>query len=107
MSESKTYNKLVRDNIPDIIRSNGDSCEVEILDDKEFLKQLDIKLNEEVAEYQESKSAEEIADIIEVLMSIAEARGYTWQEIIKIQLTKRVDRGGFKKKLFLKTTTEL
>ena len=62
MSESKTYNKLVRDNIPDIIRSNGDSCEVEILDDKEFLKQLDIKLNEEVSEYQESKSAEEIAE---------------------------------------------
>ena len=107
MSEIKTYNKLVRDNIPDIIRSGGDSCEITVLNDVEFVKHLDMKLNEEVAEYQESKSAEEIADILEVLMAIAEARGYTWQEIMKIQLLKRSERGGFKKKFLLKSVTEV
>ena len=106
MSNIKTYNKLVRDNIPEIITSNGHHCEVEILDDKTYMKELDKKLNEEIAEYQESKSAEEIADVLEVLMAIAHARGYSWQDILRIQLNKRSKRGGFNNKIFLKTADD-
>lgn len=106
MSTVKTYNKLVRDKIPEIIESKGKYCETTILDDETYLKELDIKLNEEVHEYQESKSAEEIADILEVLMAIANTRGYSWQDILRIQLNKRVERGGFNKKIFLKSAEE-
>lgn len=106
MSEIKTYNKLVRDKIPEIIESKGQHCETEILDDETYWKELNIKLNEEVKEYQESRSAEEIADILEVLMAIANARGYSWQDILRIQLNKRTKRGGFDNKIFLKTTME-
>ena len=106
MSEIKTYNKLVRDKIPEIIESKGKHCETEILNDETYLKELDIKLHEEVKEYQESKSAEEIADILEVLMAIAHMRGYLWQDILHLQLSKRYERGGFHNKVFLKTTTE-
>jgi predicted house-cleaning noncanonical NTP pyrophosphatase (MazG superfamily) len=67
---------------------------------------LETKLNEEVGEYQESKDAEEIADILEVLMAIAKARGYSWQEILRIQLNKRAERGGFNDKIFLISTEE-
>lgn len=47
----KIYNKLVRDRTSEIIRSNGDECSIEILDDEEYIKMLDKMLDEEVAEY--------------------------------------------------------
>lgn len=47
----KIYNKLVRDRTPEIIRSNGDECLIEILDDEEYIKMLDKMLDEEVVEY--------------------------------------------------------
>lgn len=106
MPKIKTYNKLVRDRIPEIIESKGQRCEIEILDDEIYLRCLENKLNEEVAEYQESKSAEEIADILEVLMFIAKARGYSWEDIVSIQLNKATERGGFNRKIFLRTTEE-
>lgn len=100
----KTHNKLVRDKIPEIIQAKGESCTTMILNDKHYLMCLDSKLNEEVNEYQESKSIEEIADILEVLMAIAKARGYSWNDVLKTQLMKRTERGGFDHRVFLKTT---
>ena len=53
---TKTYNKLVRDRIPEIIASDGKTCTVEVLSDSRCLQMLDAKLTEELEEYQESKS---------------------------------------------------
>ena len=61
------YNKLVRDRIPEIIESNGQQCACETLEGKRYLEMLDAKLNEELAEYQQSKSLEELADLLEVI----------------------------------------
>lgn len=69
--------KLVRDKIPQIIREAGKVPITRLLDNEEYLKELDIKLNEEVQEYQEDKSIEEMADILEVLFAICEARGHS------------------------------
>ena len=68
--------KLVRDKIPQIIQANGLTPIIEVLSDEDYLIELDKKLNEEVAEYQESKSIEELADILEVILAICTARGY-------------------------------
>ena len=68
--------KLVRDRIPKIIINDGKKPIVKTLIDEEYLKELDKKLNEEVAEYQSDKSIEEMADVLEVLYAICEARGY-------------------------------
>ena len=59
----KQYNKLVRDRIPEIIKADGKTCVCETLSDEHYLYLLDQKLNEELAEYQESKSLEELADL--------------------------------------------
>ena len=63
------YHKLVRDFIPEIIEADGKTCVCETLSDKDYLCLLDQKLNEELAQYQERKSLEEIADLLEVIQA--------------------------------------
>ena len=62
--------KLVRDKIPEIIKNDGKTPIIEILSNEDYLKELDKKLIEEVAEYQADKSVEEMADVLEVLFAI-------------------------------------
>ena len=67
---TKTYHKLVRDRIPEIIEADGKICICETLSDADYIDLLDQKLNEELAEYQESKSLEELADLLEVMQAV-------------------------------------
>lgn len=92
--------KLVRDRIPEIIRNDGKKPIIEILSNEDYLRELDKKLNEEVAEYQADKSIEEMADILEVLFAVCEARGYSVEELLKVKESKRENRGGFKGKIY-------
>jgi len=100
------YNKLVRDRIPEIIEASGKNCVCETLSDDQYLEMLDTKLNEELAEYQESKSMEELADLLEVIRAVALARGGSIEEIEAIRVAKAEKRGGFEKKLLLKEVHE-
>ena len=95
------YNKLVRDRIPDIIEASGKQCVHTTLSDDEYLKMLDEKLNEELQEYQESKSMEELADLLEVMMAVAAARGSSFEEIEQIRIEKAEKRGAFARKILL------
>ena len=95
------YNKLVRDRIPEIIEMSGKRCVCSILPDEEYLARLDEKLNEELAEYQESKAMEELADLLEVIRAIAVARGSSIEEVEAIRQDKAEKRGGFEKKILL------
>ena len=98
--------KLVRDRIPEIIKNAGKEPITEILSQEEYLKELDTKLNEEVAEYQADKSIEEMADVLEVLFAICEARGHSVEELLQVKEDKREKRGGFKDKVYLVETIE-
>ena len=100
------YNKLVRDKIPEIIEKDGKTCTCSILSDEEYLKKLDEKLGEELAEYQESKSMEELADLLEVMRAVAVARGSSIEEVEKIRQEKARKRGGFEKKILLEKVVE-
>lgn len=99
------HNKLVRDRIPEIIEASDRKCEWEVLSDEEYLARLDEKLQEELAEYLEDKSLEELADLLEVLMAVAEARG-SMAEVEAIRAAKKAKRGGFEKKILLKSTDD-
>lgn len=98
----KTYNKLVRDKIPEIIATDNKTCVTEILSNGNFLRMLDEKLNEECSEYQESKSIEELADILEVIYAIVIARGSSAEDLEIIRKAKAESRGRFEKKILLK-----
>lgn len=92
--------KLVRDKIPQIITAAGKKPITRILEQEEYLEELDRKLNEEVAEYQTDKSIEEMADVLEVLLAICEARGHSVEELMAVREEKREKRGGFEQKIF-------
>ena len=101
-----TYNKLVRDRIPEIIEASGKSCVVETLDDSDYLRAIDAKLDEELAEYHREQNLEELADLMEVIRVAAVARGYTVEELERVRAEKAAKRGGFEKKLFLREVIE-
>ena len=103
---TKTYNKLVRDSIPAIIQAKGATCETEILSDADYLRLLDAKLDEELAEYHQDQNLEELADLMEVIYACAKARGYTVAELDSVRAEKAAKRGGFDRKILLKTVTE-
>lgn len=92
--------KLVRDKIPQIIAAAGKKPITRILEQEEYLEELDRKLSEEVAEYQSDKSLEEMADVLEVLLAICEARGHSVEELMAVREEKRESRGGFEQKIF-------
>ena len=102
----KTYNKLVRDRIPEIIEASGKSCVTEILPDEAHLRMLDTKLDEELAEYHADQNIEELADLMEVIRACAVARGYTIEQLEQVRAEKAAKRGGFEKKILLKEVTE-
>ena len=66
----KVFNKLVRDKIPEIIENNNEFCKTRILNDDEYLVELNKKIKEELNEYLESGEIEELADLEEVLRAI-------------------------------------
>ena len=97
----KKHHKLVRDRIPEIIEADGKTCVTEILSEEDYLRMLDEKLDEELAEYQESKSLEELADLLEVMQAVVKARGWTPEQLEQVRAEKAAKRGGFEKKLLL------
>ena len=88
------YNKLVRDCIPKIIEEMGKACTIEVLSPEDFLRLLDAKLDEE------------LADLLEVIRAAAIARGYTLEELEQVRAEKAAKRGGFEKRILLKEVYE-
>lgn len=102
----KTYNKLVRDRIPEIIGASGKECQWETLEEEAYLRLLDEKLREELEEYLADHALEEIADLLEVIRAVVVARGHTMDEVEQIRRDKAEKRGGFEKRIVLKTVNE-
>ena len=95
------YNKLVRDKIPEIIRRCGDTPNVELLDDEKYFNALNRKLQEEVAEYLDGYSIDELADILEVIYALVKFKGLTPNDFEHIRLEKYNERGGFNDRISL------
>ena len=100
------YHKLVRDRIPEIIEASGKTCVTEILSDEDYLRMVDAKLDEELAEYHKDQDIEELADLMEVIYAAAIARGYTLEELERVRVEKAEKRGGFYKRILLKEVIE-
>lgn len=98
----KTYNKLVRDWIPDIIKEGGMVPVISIIfSDNEYINMLDKKLDEELAEYHRDQTIEELADLLEVVYAAAAARGYTPADLDTVREAKAEKCGRFNKRILL------
>lgn len=98
------HKKLIRDKIPQVIEASGDKYEVRVMKKREFERELKKKLVEEAKELIEVKRKDllnEIADVLELLKSIAEHYKIDFKLVEEKQVKKRKERGGFKKRLFL------
>ena len=100
----KVFNKLVRDNIPDIIEKNNEVAVTRILEGKEYLKELYKKLHEECNEVEMAKNKEELADVYEVLLAVMLYNDIKLEEVEASALIKRNKRGGFSKRIYLEKT---
>ena len=101
-----TYNKLVRDRIPEIIEKSGKKAVVEKLDDEDYKKFLNEKLSEELQEYLETDSADELADLVEVVYSILKYKGIEITDFHGLRKKKAEERGAFENRLLLKEVSE-
>ena len=99
--DTKKYNKVIRDKIPEIIADSGKKYNLKQLDEVSFLAEIEKKLIEEVNEYSESKDVEELADLLEVIYRISELRGVNSDELDEIRKDKAEKRGKFASNLFL------
>lgn len=95
------YNKLIRDKIPEIIKKNGGVPVFHIADEKEYWEKLKEKLVEEFEEFKKDESAEELADILEVLDAIVDYKGFKKEEFDRIKNKKAEERGKFQKRIIL------
>lgn len=95
------FHKLVRDKIPQLISSKGETPIVRVLEDAAYTRCLEEKLDEEVEEYHREKNLEELADVLEVAVSLAENLGYTYEDLMTAYQKKHESRGGFQDRIFL------
>ena len=100
-----TYNKLVRDRIPEIIRANGNIFNTRILEEAEYKEELQLKLKEELQEYleamEDSHAVEELADMLELIYSLVEVHHSSFEELEEVRREKREVRGGFDERIYL------
>jgi len=97
----KTYNKLVRDKIPQEIETVGKKCSYSILEEEGYQKELDKKLLEEANEFIADHSAEEMADLMEVIEAIQKTHHLEKEKVETIRLEKKTKKGGFEEKIYL------
>ena len=103
------YNKLVRDKIPNKIKSNGETPIIRILTEEEYKKELEKKLYEEYQEVLEATNnerIEELADMLEVIRALAKLENKTLEDIILVANKKNEKRGTFEERIFLEKVIE-
>ena len=101
----KKYNKLVRDNIPRIIKNDGLESKTRILNEEEYEVELRKKLVEEATELSEATNIEEkiyeLADIYEIIEYILMTNKIDKRQVDIMRIKKNMKKGSFEEKIFL------
>lgn len=93
--------KLVRDNIPDIIKESGRTPIYRKFDHMEYREYLNKKLYEEIEEYLIENQIEELCDVVEVIYALIEELNVSKEEFERIRLEKATSNGIFEKRILL------
>lgn len=98
-----SYQKLVRDKIPEIIEASGKKPITRRLEPAEYLEALITKLGEEYEEFKADQNVEELADLQEVILALADALDISHGDLAKAYSKKNLERGAFKKRIYLES----
>ena len=94
--------KLVRDNIPEIIESDGKWCLTRsVLHPEEHIDFLIQKMDEEVEEFVENPTYEEAADMLEVVFALCKLYNLDFEDALVARKDKAKKRGGFNNGIIL------
>lgn len=91
------YNKLVRDNFPDMIRALGVSSDIELVRGDNFLKNIYETMDITLADYHKKLSINELVDLIELVYTAAKARGYSEEQFDTLRQSTRKEYGSYDK----------
>ncbi|WP_410765306.1 hypothetical protein [Haloferax sp. DFSO60] len=92
---SREYDKLVRDEIPHIIRESGESPRTHVAEGEELDRRLAEKVVEEAREFEASHRIEELADIVAVIDAVLVREEVDWETLRELVSEKAAERGGF------------
>ena len=96
--------KLIRDQMPDILRAQGITVFERVMETDEYLKRLKDKLLKETHEFIAANTVEdkteELADILEVLHCLIATEGFTFEQVEAARLAKKQTKGGFEKRIY-------
>ncbi|HHX45357.1 MAG TPA: nucleoside triphosphate pyrophosphohydrolase [Chloroflexi bacterium] len=98
------YDKLVRDRIPEVIRTSGRRCGTRVLEEEEYRTALRQKLVEEAREAARAGPEElagELVDILELIDALLAAEGIDAAAVGELRARKREERGGFEERICL------
>ncbi len=119
MTNHVIHNKLVRDLIPEQIVARGENVSTEVIRPRDMRLRLFRKLQEEVRELgmslnisdglpieygKNSDPLEEMADVMEVILALAENLRISPAQLEEARLKKLAEKGGFKRKILLIST---
>lgn len=103
-----TYDKLIRDRIPEIMDRAGVRYELAELTGEVFRAALGAKAVEEAEELRAAGTRDdvvkELADVLEVLEALMRVDGIDEAEVRAAQAARREARGGFERRLLLRWT---
>ncbi len=102
----RKYNKLFRDNIPNILKEKKVKFKSHVANKKEYLDKLYEKLIEELEEFKAKPSTTEYADMLEVLEAIGRYYNYDLQEVKMMKKIKKDTNGIFEKRIILDEADE-
>ena len=106
----RKYNKLIRDNIPQLIMKSEKKFKVRLLNDEEYKRELRYKLLEEANELINAKTREEVleelADAYEVLDYVLRAEKIDLMDVQEVRVKKNMEKGAFDEKILLEYVKE-
>ena len=98
------HNKLIRDGIPAQLDAAGLRYEIQTLTPSDYLLALRAKVMEEAQEVAHANPDEllaELADLQEVMDTLAQKMGIQQDSIAEEQDKRRAERGGFEERIYL------
>jgi predicted house-cleaning noncanonical NTP pyrophosphatase (MazG superfamily) len=104
MSDNTTIQKLVRDKLPELLKAQGIKANFHKADSEEYETELLEKLREEVIEFKNARSMDELADLLETVDAVIHHFGWTQADIQTTKEQLKTEKGGYQERLILEST---